>query len=489
MRFGCGRLLRVLNVIGLIGLLGCSESTPGKNRIAAPPFRGQEVDLVVPKSMNLQAIWEVMIQEWSSQSGATAQFRPYDDTVENIEKSFPEANSGGSFVLFPLNRICEVDKSLTSLVSKDGLLDARDIFKGLRERILSRDRQMVACPISVPVIVCYYRSDLLRAANRVAPETWDDYLDLVETVDRWAPGLAAVEPLSPEFRATTFFARSLSFCKHPENYSVWFDVDTGKPTLNTPGFEKALDIAEQTWKRLSPESLKYSPAECRQLVLTGKAAITLSFESSEAELSTKIEQDNATNLQRVDGIKVGICRLPGSRTVFNRNSKKWDAMPNKSVHAPAFCGFAGLIAGVILPENHSDDSAAINLLASLTSPAEFDRAFATLPKNPCRESQLVQAAHWYGPELSSEEASQYCDAVAQSLRDTQVVFELPVNGADEFRKAVSTALEPLLRGEMSSRQALDAMQLAFETIVERLGADVVRDSYRRGLGMSASLKK
>ena len=103
-----------------------------------------------------------------------------------------------------------------------------------------------------------------------------------------------------------------------------------------------------------------------------------------------------------------------------------------------------------------NDPAALNLLFSLSSPAMFDQAFATLPKGPCRESQLTQAPTWFGPELSTEEASQYCDAVAQSLRDPQVVFELPLIGAAEFRTTASKCLEPLLRGEADVEQTLNA---------------------------------
>ena len=135
----------------------------------------------------------------------------------------------------------------------------------------------------------------LRAANRKAPETWDDYHELVDSIEQWAPGLVAVEPLSPEFRATTFFARSLAFCKHPENYSVWFDVDSAKPTLNSPGFLRALETAHRTWSKLSTDVATYSPADCRRLLLQGKAAMTLSFEPRSAEFSVTDDSANRRN--------------------------------------------------------------------------------------------------------------------------------------------------------------------------------------------------
>ena len=69
------------------------------------------------------------------------------------------------------------------------------------------------------------------------------------------------------------------------------------------------------------------------------------------------------------------------------------------------------------------------------------------------------------------------------------MYELPVIGADEFRQAAAIALEPLIRGESDSEQTSQAMQQAFELIVERLGPDAVKDSYRRGLGLSPRATK
>ena len=471
-------------------LVGCPSTTPPPGtKSTAQPFRGTELEVVAPKSLNLPVYWEVMLQEWSSQTGAATKFVEFDTIDSFLTHSSTKPDSGGRLVLIPFRDLRSFDTQLTPLSAFDTRLESREIFKGLRERALTRDREFIAVPVSVPVIVCYYRNDLLRAARRKAPETWTDYLELIETLDSWAPGLTAVEPLAPEFRATTFFAKSLAFCKHPENYSVWFDIDTAKPTLNSPGFVEAFETARRTWSKLPPETATYSPADCRRMLLTGKAAMALAFEPLSSELIARSQSDESSKAQRIEGIELGICRLPGSRRVYNRNSRKWDNMPAGTTHAPALCGFAGLAVGVTLPSKREQASAALDLLINLSTPLLFDEAFAALPKGPCRESQLTLAPTWFGPELSSEEASQYADAVAQSLRDMQLVYELPVIGAEEFRQAAAVALEPLIRGEADSEQTSNAMQHAFEVIVERLGPDAVRDSYRRGLGLSPRTKQ
>ena len=468
----------------LINIVGCPSTQPPAASMSQS-LRGQELEIITPRSLSLPARWEVMRQEWSSQTGASTKLVEYDE-----KSGFPElpelsADSGGRLVLIPFRQLCESDRRLTRLTA----VDTRDLFKGLRERALSREREVIAIPVSAPVLVVYYRADLLRAAGLKIPETWDQYHQLVQALESWAQGLVAVEPLSPDFRATSFFARALAYCKHPENYSVWFDIDTARPTLDSPGFVEGLDVSRRVWSKLPSEVATYSPADCRRLILTGKAAIGLAFEPSTAEATDPQATSDGLVVQRVEGIEIGICRLPGSRRVYNRNSKKWDTIPAGTVHAPSLCGFAGLVAGVMLPSDHPMETAAFQMLESLNSTALFDEAFATLPKSPCRESQLEQSAAWFGPTLSTEEASQFIDAVAQSLRDPDLVYELPVIGAEEFRQATSDALGPLIEGKANAEETAERLQKAFTAIVEKLGTDVVRESHRRGLGMSPAVKK
>ena len=468
---------------------GCPSTSPNGGQTATQPLRGQKIEILAPKSLNLPVYWEVLLQEWSSQTGASVQFSEFDGENSVPQPQATDSESGGRLVLFPFQRLCEYDSELSPLPTSDSQIDSKDLFKGLRERAVSRDHRIIAFPISVPTLVCYYRLDLLRAANRKPPETWDEYHELIESLETWAPGLVAVEPLGPDIRATTFFAKSLAYCKHPENYSVWFDIDSGAPTLNSPGFVEGLEAARKTWNKLPKEVSTFSSFDCRQQLLIGKAAIALSWEPQSSELVPRNSTESGSTLQRQEGIELGICRLPGSRRVFNRNSKKWDTMPAGTVHAPALCGFAGLAAGVMLPPKSGGETAATNLLISLSGSALFDEAFSVLPKGPCRESQIPLAPSWFGPDLSTEEASQYTDAVAQSLRDPQLVFELPLIGAAEFRRAASEALEPLLKGTATTDETLNTMQKSFEAIVAKLSPESIRNSYRRGLGMSLPPKK
>lgn len=455
-------------------LCGCPGTPATKPSTNVQPFRGQEVNLVVPASLQLPALWEVTLQEWMSQTGATIRWSEYSESEPgSLEKliSIP-AEAGGRVILFPLRQLSNLDRHLAPMTADLTAIDLKDLFKGLRDRVVSRNRTPVAIPISAPVMLCYYRADLLAAAGLKPPETWDDYQSLLDSLDRWAPGLTAVEPLAPEHRATLFFARSLAFAKHPENYSVWFDLDSGKPVLQSAGFEEAIAVADRAWSKMPSAIATMTPEDCRKQVLEGKAALAIGVEPT----------IGVGGVTRADSIELGVCRLPGSRRVFNPNSNRWDTLPDSAVHAPAICAFDGLAISVGVSQADAGSAAAWHLLSMLVGD-QFESNWAELPKSPCRESQTSTATSWNESGLTVEEASQSVDATAQMLRDSQLVADLPVPDADSYRAATERLIGTLLSREVDPQTALRQLQAEFEQIAKTAAAGPLRENYRRGLGL------
>lgn len=474
--------LRSTSYSACLILCGCFDSNPApESGTIVVPFKGQEVELLAPKSLGLPALWEVMLQEWSSQTGANIRWTEYSVEDEPLLAKMLEqtSSSGGRVALLPLARLSDVEQSLAPLYPESQLgLESKDIFKGLRDRIMSRNRFPIAIPLEAPVLVCYFRRDLLQAAGLKPPQTWEDYQTLLDSMDRWATGLTAVEPLGPKYRATTFFARSLAYAKHPENYSVWFDLETGESLVQSPGFVAALEASQRAWKVMPSSIREMSPDSCRLAVLEGRAALAIGYEPTTAEVVSP-------QVRRAPGLEIGICRIPGTRRVFNRNSMRWEQSEAGQVHAPGLCGMKGLVAGVTLPT--ADFSGAVacwNLLKTLVE-IQFDSSWATLPKTPCRESQAISAINWHENGLVSEEASQYVDTVAQTLRDTQVVADLPLPRADEFRSATELAILRVLQNESEPSEALSDLKREFDRLATEFGIDKFRASYRRGLGLGS----
>lgn len=457
-------------IFGGLLALGCPSTTSQKPKQVTKPFRGQEVELVVPAPLKLPALWEVTLNEWMDQTGATIRWSEYSgseaDSLESRLAVVPESN--GRIILFPLQQLCQIDHHLAAIEADR--FDVKDVFKGLREHVLRRNRNPAAVPVSAPVLLCYYRADLLKKSGLNPPETWQDYQELLDTLDQWAPGMTAVEPLDPGHRSTLFYARSLAFTKHPENYSVWFDLDSGQPTINTAGFVEAMNVATRAWKAMPSNITELTPADCRDQVIHGRAALAIGIEPA----SSLQPEPNP----RVSTLEVGVCRLPGSTRVYNRNSKQWD-VPT-AVHAPGICGSDGFAIGVGLSKEPSD--AAWHLLSALAGEA-FESNWSELPKSPCRESQAATAASWYESGLTAEEASRAVDAVSQTLRDGQLVADLPIPEADKFRQVTATVVGKLQAGELDPTSACQQLQADFENLVQEIGPDKLRLEYRSGLGL------
>ena len=186
---------------------------------------------------------------------------------------------------------------------------------------------------------------------------------------------------------------------------------------------------------------------------------------------------------RAASIEIGICRVPGSRRVFNPNSNQWDVLPRSAVHAPSLCAFDGMAIGVGLPAEGGKDAAASHLLSTLAG-EQFASNWASLPKSPCRESQVGTATSWNESGLTVDEASRAIDATAQVLRDDQLVAELPIPHAAKFRRVTDEAIWTLRFHELDpAAAAIQQLQASFEHLVSRKGAAAMRADYRRGLGL------
>ena len=116
---------------------------------------------------------------------------------------------------------------------------------------------------------------------------------------------------------------------------------------------------------------------------------------------------------------------------------------------------------------------------------DFESNWAALPKSPCRESQTSSASSWSASGLLGEEASKAVDVTAQLLRDYEVVADLPIHTAADFRRVTEEIFGRLLKEEIDPAIAIRDLQAAFQQIVEQKGVETIRADYRRGLGLPA----
>jgi ABC-type glycerol-3-phosphate transport system substrate-binding protein len=500
-----------LVLCGVVGCSGCTDTTQYDPAAmdGAKPFAGRKLELVVPAGVGFSTSWDLPVKEWAEQTGADYRIVEYGLTQENRplaellgHASSETANRDAAVFVFPITQVAELaaDGLLASIpkeVQTTGneqtadSLDWIDFFKGLRENAASVEGKPTIIPISSPVLVCYYRRDLLDGVQFSPPKTWDEYQQLLDSLHQWAPGLTAVEPWGEEFRATLFLARAVSSAKHPANFSLFFNINTGKPLIDSPGFVRALQRAKKALAKMPTAVKGYSPADCRREFFSGKAAMAITFETgpgnpqvpfgpvSRRQKATSPETDSV--IGRPELMVVGFSRLPGDREVYNLSTKRWESGRNGLNHV-ALTAYSGLCAGVSANCTPQQAQAAWNLLGTLTRD-HLTVAFPGATKSPCRASQIFDVATWVGDDLSASESQDYLDVVTESLRDMRLVAELPLVGRDAFRAALTEGIGQALSQEVDAQKALNAVAQRWRKIADEIGRQKVHNSYRRSLGL------
>lgn len=465
-------------------LAGCSDSKTKTGKAgSALLFAGRSVAFSVPAGEGFSALWEGPLVEWEAQTGGKAQLleRPADDDLPAQLKS-----GTATLAAFRVEALGELlaEKALAEVpgeVARDpNGLSWADILPGLREALPAKSRQPLVVPVACPVLLCGYREDLLTAAGLAPPRTWDDYQKLVETIETWAPGLSAVEPCDDAFRSTLFLARAVSFAKHPAHYSLFFDIDSSAPLIAGPAFVRALETAAQAWRRMPAEIRGFSPADCRRKLIEGSAALALVVEP--APRSAKMPRDtSASSETRPDAARIGFCRLPGVREMYNATRKTWERPEDKGVYCVTLCGFAGWLAGASSAAPAGSVDAAWNAVVQIGG-GSFADSFPRDLVGLCRDSQSRDSALLTGP-WRADEASAARDAVLASLRDRAVVLELPVPGRAEFLAALSRGLGRVLDAQASPPEVLQQVEHDWQAVVKKVGGERLRDAYRLALGL------
>jgi multiple sugar transport system substrate-binding protein len=273
-----------------------------------------------------------------------------------------------------------------------------------------------------------------------------------------------------------FLARAVAYAKHPANYSLFFDITTGEPLIDGPGFVRALTEAQASLPQMPPEVLSYSAADCRREIVEGRAAMAIGYETAPAAMP----KSEIGQVQRPESMVIGCCRLPGSREVHNLVTSKWEN--RDEANTVTLAGFDGLCAGVSSHSSQAEQAAAWNFLATL---AHDVNALPGGSKSPCREEHLTDPVPWVGAELSIAEGFEYLEAVAESLRDQDVVAELPVPARERFKGALAGGITRAFRSEETPEKALAGVAAEWKTLTEEAGQPGFTDLYRKALGLSA----
>ena len=481
----------------LVGWLLLCVGWQGCRPVAEPPvvsqdqrpFEGQEAALVVPTSLGLPELWEPLLREWSVQTGGEVSLREYDPQDGANLVTVLGQSSSPAVCLVPYSLLADTLTTLDLERIPDSALSAvsgvawEDLMSGVRERIGGPRRKPQVMPLRAPVLVCYYRKDLLERARLKPPVTWDDYSRLVERAADWGGGLPVAEPWSESFRVTWFLSRAVAAARHPDNFSVFVDLETLQPMIDNPAFVAALERARADLAHLPADVWQWDPLECRRQVLEGRACLAIGFEPPGGMSST----GQAAPVPRADGVVLGVCPLPASTVAYNPSTKSLEEGSNRSgsrLFRSQLTGWEGMVACVFQRKVEGSAIPAWNVLAQVAGPDYLTR-FPPGLAGLTRESQLGDANLIIGPELTGTESAEYLAVTADILRDTGLVLELPFPRHAEFANRLKGPLTAALKGETAAEEALRQVSRDWSQLIEEIGREPFRRAYRQLLGLTS----
>ncbi len=510
---------------GLPLVLGCptGDSRP-TDGIAGKLPEGVVLSLVVVDDPLLATAIERLAGEWNGLTGSDLRVsRMSPAELADAETLDADAVIGPSCQVGDIASRAEIVP-----IPKHLLDDEKQIWPGIFSLLRVREavwgKEAVGVPFGSPVLVIYYRADLLEKLGRQPPRNWAEYQKLAALVsDRKnlgdaappdeAPWQGAIEPLGPGWAATVLLARAAPYVSHRENYSTMFRIDSMEPLIDGPPFVRALEELVATASLGSPDQLTYDPGAVRAAFWQGRCAMALTWPTAaeyapgnedstapesppEATDSTEepVAADNSAGVEvaspnespqpgaaTVSPLSVGLAELPGSAENYDMAEQTWEPRrENEDPHVPLLgtAGRMGLVLGSCQwPE------AAFQLLFWLSD----EQATQVSPASPAttlfRTAQVESPKSWVEDRMPAAAAAQYAEMTREILCRPQWMFALRIPGRAKYLAALDEAVHRAVRGEQSPEESLRQAAETWRQITDELDPDEQRKAYWLSLGL------
>lgn len=263
-----------------------------------------------------------------------------------------------------------------------------------------------------------------------------------------------------------FLKRAASYAKHPDiRDGFYFELESMKPLINTPGFVEAL----QDFVNIQ----KYYPKGGDRFQLSD---VIVSFGSGEVVFSDCWDDSFIQAMEKNSGIsdKVGTALSPGSRKVWNRKAGKWDWFPGGN-QVPYFAwGWTSAVS-----KTSPNKQAAFDYLGFFSNNDNHftDLLVGRYGVNPYRKADLntsfwVERAGW-----PKSVATSYVDTLKNMKESDNWLVDLRIYKSRQYMNALAIGVYRALTGRDTPQKALDEVARRWELITESVGRDKQRAAY------------
>lgn len=362
----------------------------------------------------------------------------------------------------------------------------QDVLDHYRE-IATWQGKIIQFPVDGDRHYLKYRADILnnpalREEYRAktgqelrVPRTWKEYGQIAAFFNgRDLDGDGQLEYGSAEVTArddlmfSAFISRAAPYARHPEvTGGFYFDLETMKPLINTPGFVEGLKDFVEARNYFPPGGDNWTLSD--EIFSFGGGQTIFSYSWDDAFVQAQEPGSPIRN-------QVGAAPLPGSYRVWNRKTGQWDTFEEVN-YAPYVAW--GWTSAVTARSPHKE--AAFDFLGFFANTANHrhDLLVGRFGVNPYRKSDLdvdfwVEHAGW-DPEV----ARTYIETLDFTANHPNRVYDLLIPGAQQYMVALATGVAKAMAGQLTPQEALDEVAEEWERITRRFGVDRQREAYAR----------
>jgi multiple sugar transport system substrate-binding protein len=385
---------------------------------------------------------------------------------------------------------------LTPRIAADPAIEEEDVGAFFRDFSQKYGDKTYMITLDGDFHMMYYRTDVLEAAGKTPPKTWEEYLDVAKAVhgqDMNGDGTPdfgsciAKKRNAQSYWFVTDVVGSMTQSKGTSQ-GTFFNTADMTPLVDNAAFRKALEFLKASTEFGPPDELNLDVSDTRPLFASGRCALNLDW----GDVGT-ISID--PNQSKVMG-KWGAAIMPGSKEVLNWETGELEAcVPENCPHAidgvnhAPFAAFGGWGGGINAAADPKVKDAAYAYFSYMTQPAQSnaDVTVGGTGFNPYRGSQLSYSDLWKNAGMTEEEAAVYLGAINQSMSSPNMILDLRIPQNQKYQQVVlDEAISRYLAGEIDAEATVKAIHDGWTELNEEIGVEEQLQFYRATIGAAES---
>lgn len=473
------------------GKYGIEADIPGANSFAAidaKDYSGRTLNIITHAVPVIGEPTALHAKQFEELTGAKVNVVhvPFGDLFQRIMIPFQTKQNAYDVLFYASLWIGDLNPYLAAVPQKyKDTASMKDVTVNYKD-VATWGDTMVQFPVDGDRHYMKYRLDIFdnpemqkkfkakTGKDLAVPLTWEAYDEVARFFNAWdwdndgETNYGSAEVVKrDDLMFSAFISRVAPYAKHPDvKTGFYFDIDTMTPLVNTPGWVRGLEMFIKAQDYMPPGGNNFGLGD--EIFSFGGGQALLSYSWDDAFIQAMQKDSRIRN-------KVAAAPLPGSHEVWNRNTGKWDKFDTPNYAPYITWGWTSAVS-----KTSQNKDMAFDFLSFFSNEANtlHDLQIGRFGVNPYRNKHL-EAQFWIKKlDWDAKIAASYVDTLAGMDKSRNRVFDLRVPGVNQFMSSLAAGVSSALAHQKSPQKALDDVAKEWQSIVDRIGKDRIREAYR-----------